>query len=148
MAVTQIREWLSRISADSDQRSRTSSASQNADVVEKVRTLIKEDCHLTIWEVADEVGISRGSAKMILTEDVGMQRVAAKFFPVMSVHPRLVICDHSLQEVRIPVAHSSMFCTTSRRSCCHSGKSSLEKILPPLYACQNPQLKLCLWNLC
>ncbi|PNF15453.1 hypothetical protein B7P43_G17762, partial [Cryptotermes secundus] len=66
---------------DSDQRSRTSSASQNADVIEKVRTLIMEDCHLTIWEVADEVGISRGSAKMILTEDVGMQRVAAKFFP-------------------------------------------------------------------
>jgi predicted transcriptional regulator len=31
-----------------------------------------EDCCLTIREIADEVGISRDSVNMILTEDLGM----------------------------------------------------------------------------
>jgi hypothetical protein len=45
------------------------------------RALIMEDRRLTIQVVADEVGISRGSANTILTEDLGMRRVAAKFVP-------------------------------------------------------------------
>jgi hypothetical protein len=36
---------------------------------------------LIVWEVADEVGISRGSANTILTEDLDMRNVAAKFMP-------------------------------------------------------------------
>ncbi|PNF17559.1 hypothetical protein B7P43_G15559 [Cryptotermes secundus] len=66
---------------DSEQCSGRLSMSQNADFVEKVRTLIMEDRRLAIREVADEVGISRGSTNTILTEDLGMQRVAAKFMP-------------------------------------------------------------------
>jgi AcrR family transcriptional regulator len=46
--------------------------SRNADVIDKVRTLIMEDHHLTLREIADAVGISRGSANIILTEDSGM----------------------------------------------------------------------------
>ncbi|PNF36917.1 hypothetical protein B7P43_G08390 [Cryptotermes secundus] len=49
-----------RMSADSEQRSRKPSTSRNADVIEKVRTLIMEDRRLAIREVADEVGTSRG----------------------------------------------------------------------------------------
>jgi hypothetical protein len=45
------------------------------------QTLIMEKCRLTVQEIADEVGISRGSASMILSEDLGMQRMAAKFVP-------------------------------------------------------------------
>jgi hypothetical protein len=33
---------------------------------------------LTVQEIADEAGISRGSANTILTQDLGKQRVAAK----------------------------------------------------------------------
>jgi hypothetical protein len=36
---------------------------------------------LTVQEIADEVGISRGSANMISTKDLGMRRVAAKSVP-------------------------------------------------------------------
>jgi hypothetical protein len=43
--------------------------------------MIMEDRPLTIYEVADEVGISRGSANTILTEDLGMGRAAAKSVP-------------------------------------------------------------------
>jgi hypothetical protein len=57
------KEWFNHfrdgcMSADSDQRSRRPSTSQNADVIDKVLTLIMEDCYLTIWEIADGVGIS------------------------------------------------------------------------------------------
>jgi hypothetical protein len=40
-----------------------------------------EDRCLTVREIADEVGISSGSANTILTKDLGMRRVAAKFVP-------------------------------------------------------------------
>jgi predicted DNA-binding protein YlxM (UPF0122 family) len=39
---------------------------------------MEESC-LTVREIADEVGISRGSANTILTEDLGMRRVATKY---------------------------------------------------------------------
>ncbi|XP_021932642.1 uncharacterized protein LOC110836105 [Zootermopsis nevadensis] len=69
------------MSADSDQRSGRPSTSRNADVIDKVRTLIMEDRRLTVLEIVDEVGISRGSANTMLTEDLGIRRVAAKFVP-------------------------------------------------------------------
>jgi hypothetical protein len=56
------KEWFrgfkdGRMSADSDQRSRRPSMSENADIIDKVQTLIMEDRRLTVWEIADEVGI-------------------------------------------------------------------------------------------
>jgi hypothetical protein len=39
-------------------------------VIDQVQTLIMEDRRLSVWEVADKVGISRGSANMILTEEL------------------------------------------------------------------------------
>jgi hypothetical protein len=57
------KEWFNRfkngrMSTDSDQRSGRPSTSRNADVIDKVRSLIMEDHRLTAWEIADEVGIS------------------------------------------------------------------------------------------
>jgi hypothetical protein len=49
------------------------STSRNANVIENVRSLILEDRHSTIREIAGEVGI--------LTEDLHMCRVVAKFVP-------------------------------------------------------------------
>jgi hypothetical protein len=71
--VTQIEEWFNcfkdgRMSVDSDQHSRRSSTSRYA-VMDKVWISIVEDHRLNIREIADEVGISRGSANMILTDD-------------------------------------------------------------------------------
>jgi hypothetical protein len=84
MGTTQIKEWFNRFKdghtlVDSDKRSGRSSTRQNANVIENVRSLILEDCCLTVRETADEVGISTGSAHSILTEDLHMCRVVAKF---------------------------------------------------------------------
>jgi transposase len=86
MGATQIKEWFNRFKdgrtlADSDQRSGRPSRSRNANVIENVRSLILEDRRLTVREIADEVGISTGSAHSILTEDLHMCRVVAKFLP-------------------------------------------------------------------
>lgn len=40
-----------------------------------------EDCQLTIGEIYDKTGVSDGSAHVILADDLGMRRVAAKFVP-------------------------------------------------------------------
>jgi hypothetical protein len=82
----QIKEWFNRFKdghklADSDQHSGRPSTSWNANVIENVRSLILEDRHLTAREVADEVGNSTGSAHSVVTEDLHMCRVVAKFLP-------------------------------------------------------------------
>jgi hypothetical protein len=86
MGTTQIKEWFNlfkdgRTLADSDQRSGRLSTSRNANVIENVRSLILEDRRLTVREIAEEVGISLGSAYSILTEDLHMCRVMEKFVP-------------------------------------------------------------------
>jgi hypothetical protein len=86
MGATQIKELFNRFEdgrtlADSDQRSGRPSTSRHANVIENVRSLILEDHRSTIREIADEVGISTGSAHSIVTENLHMCRVVAKFVP-------------------------------------------------------------------
>jgi hypothetical protein len=46
-----------------------------------VSSLILENRRLTVREIADEVGVSTGSAHSVVTEDLHMCRVVAKFVP-------------------------------------------------------------------
>ena len=46
-----------------------------------MREIIRTDRHLTIREVAEEVRIAFGTCQKILTEDLQMRRVSAKFVP-------------------------------------------------------------------
>jgi hypothetical protein len=108
MGATQIKEWFNRFKdshtlADSDQRSRRPSTSQNANVIENVHSLILEDRRLTAREIDDEVGISTGSAHSILTEDLHMCRVVAKFVPKL--------LSQECQQLRLEVAQDMLECT-------------------------------------
>jgi hypothetical protein len=83
MGAMQIKEWFNRFKdgytlANSDQHSGRPSRSQNANVIENVRSLILEDRRLTIREIADKVGISIGPTHSIVTEDLLICRVVAK----------------------------------------------------------------------
>ena len=51
------------------------------ETVARVREIIRTDRHLTIREVAEDVGISFGTCQKILTEDLQIRRVSAKFVP-------------------------------------------------------------------
>ena len=69
------------MSVESEARFSRSSASRNEKVIEKVRQIVMKDRCLTLRKIVEEVGISRGSVHSILTEDLCMRRVSAKFVP-------------------------------------------------------------------
>jgi len=86
MSQTQCFEWYSpfktgRTSMDEDPRSGQPSTSTDDVHIDAVRDLILQNRHLTIREIAEDVGISFGSCQAILTEKPNMHRVATKFMP-------------------------------------------------------------------
>ncbi|XP_068201628.1 histone-lysine N-methyltransferase SETMAR-like [Palaemon carinicauda] len=86
MGITQIKEWYNRfkdghITVESEPRSGRPSTCRNDQVIAKVNVLVMRDFRVTIREIAEEVGISTFSAHSIMTEDLAMNRVAAKFVP-------------------------------------------------------------------
>jgi AraC-like DNA-binding protein len=140
MGATQIKSWFNRFKdgltlADNGQHSGRPSTSLNANVIENVRSLIPEDRRLTIREIADEVGISTDSAHSILTEDLHMCIVVARFVPKLLLQEQ--------QQLRLEVARDMLECanghpeflkivimvmrcgctnmTRKRRCSCHSG---------------------------
>ena len=86
MSRTRVFEWHRRFkegqqSVESEERPGRPSTSKNPEMINKVRDLVLQDRRITIREICDEVDISMGSCHSILTEDLGMKRVAAKFVP-------------------------------------------------------------------
>jgi hypothetical protein len=82
MGITQIEEWYNRfkdgrMSVESDTCSSRPSTNQNDELIDQVWTLIMQDRHVTVQELAEEVGISTGLVHSILTDDVALQRVSA-----------------------------------------------------------------------
>jgi transposase len=81
-----ISDWHSRfkagrVSVEDHERSGRPSTCETTENVEKIRDLIQEDRRRTIHELADIVGISYGVCQEILTENLNMRRIAAKFVP-------------------------------------------------------------------
>ena len=82
----QIKQWLKRFkdghaSVESYPRLGRPSTSRKEEVMDQVCKKVLEDCHLTVQEIVAEVGISTGSVYSILTEDLNLRRVSAKFVP-------------------------------------------------------------------
>jgi len=61
--------------------------------------LILQNRHLTIREIAEDVGISFGSCQAILTEKLNMHRVAAKFVPCVLTEDQKANCVNISQEL-------------------------------------------------
>jgi len=83
---TQCHEWyqrfkLGRMSIEDDPKCGRPSTSMDDNHVEKVLALIHQNHHLTVREVAEEVGICKRSCHVILTDKLKMRCVAAKFVP-------------------------------------------------------------------
>ena len=82
MGRTQVFEWFRRFtegrtSVESDPHSGRLSTSRNEEMIAKVRTIVRR--RLTVGEIADDCGISVDSCDAILTDDLHMKRVCAKF---------------------------------------------------------------------
>jgi len=79
-------EWYShfksgRQSFEDDSHPGRPSTSHTEETVARVREIIHADRRLTIREVAEEVRTAFGMCQKILTEDLRMKRVTAKFVP-------------------------------------------------------------------
>jgi len=86
MSRKQCYEWFKRfkegrMSVGEDPRPGRPSTSTNGDHVERVRAVNRVNRLLTVWEVADEEGISIGACHQISTEKLPMRLVSAKFVP-------------------------------------------------------------------
>ena len=82
-------------STESDLRSRRPSTSRNYEIIAKVRTIVRNNRRLIVREISDDCGISVGSCDAILTDDLHMKRVCAKFVP------RLLTDDQREQRQKI-----------------------------------------------
>jgi len=54
---------------------------ENKEIIAKVRTIFRNNRRFTVREITDDCGISVGSCDAILTYDLRMKRVWAKFVP-------------------------------------------------------------------
>jgi AraC-like DNA-binding protein len=86
MGCTQVKEWFRHFkegwtSAESDEHSGRPSTSRNQVMIDKVLSAMLDNRRITIRELSDEMGLSFGLIQSILTEDLGMKYVSAKFVP-------------------------------------------------------------------
>ena len=97
ISVTQIKVWYNRFkdgctSVESNERSGRHLTCRNDVIIEEVKTLIMANCHLTVREIADKLGISKDSAHANLTQELGMHRVSAKFVPRLISEEQKQVC--------------------------------------------------------
>jgi histone-lysine N-methyltransferase SETMAR len=86
MSRTQTFEWHrhfkgGRMSLEDDEQSGRPSTSIILKYVEQIRELVHEDRRRMINDIADIVGVSYGSVQTILTLELNMRHVTAKFVP-------------------------------------------------------------------
>ena len=86
MGRTQVSDWFRRFkegrtSVESDPHSGRPSIWRNEEMIAKVRTFIRNNRRMTVRESADGCGISVGLCDVILTDDLHVKRVCAKYVP-------------------------------------------------------------------
>nr|CAI5823570.1 unnamed protein product [Callosobruchus analis] len=86
LSKTRVYEWFSRfknkeMSIEDQYRSGRPSTSRTDENVKTINALVREDRRRTIDQLCEMSGISWSSVQRILSEDLHMRRVAAKFVP-------------------------------------------------------------------
>jgi AraC-like DNA-binding protein len=106
MGHMKVKEWFrwfkeGRTSAESDEHSGRPATSRNQVTIDKVHSAVLDNHRITIRELSDELGLSFGSVQSILTEDLGMKCISAKFVPklltVVQKETRLAVARDLLQ---------------------------------------------------
>ena len=101
-------EWFGRFkngrtSTANDDRSGRPSTATTPSKVEEVRAAVNQDRRRTIHDLCAEVGIGYGSCQRILTEQLNMHRIAAKFVPRVLTQDqkdsRVAICQELKETV-------------------------------------------------
>ena len=89
-----------RTSVDNDEHTGRPISCTTPETVARIQELVCQDRRWTIHDIAEEVGIGYGTCQQVLTEELGMHCVAAKFVP------RILTADEKQQRIN--------FCTELR----------------------------------
>jgi hypothetical protein len=84
-----------RTSVDDDEHTGRTTSCTTPETVTRIQELTLQDRRRTIHNIAEEVGIVYGTCQQVLTEKLGMHRVAVKFVP------RILTADQKLQRVNV-----------------------------------------------
>jgi len=97
-----------RESVEDEERSGHPSTSKTQENVERVSEMIQSNRRLTIREISEDLNISYGSIQNILTTDLNMTGVSAKFVPrVLTANKSNSVCQFhwscTIMPLQIPV---------------------------------------------
>lgn len=117
MSQSQVYEWFKRFKdgrdcVESDKRSGRPSTSKNVENIEKVRQIVRNNRRLTIREIAEDLDISVGSVQSIISDDLNMKRVSAKFVPKLLTPEQ--------KHARVAAATDLVECDRNDRNFIHS----------------------------
>ena len=96
----QVFQWHARFktgrtSVDDDERTGRPTSCTTPETVARIQKIIRQDRRLTIRDIAEEVEVGYGTCQRVLTQELGMHRVAAKFVP------RILTADQKQQRVYV-----------------------------------------------
>jgi histone-lysine N-methyltransferase SETMAR len=96
----QVFQWHARFktghtSVDDDERTGRLTSCTTPETVALIQELIHQDRRLTIRDIAEVVKVGYGTCQRVLTEELGMHRVTAKFVP------RILTADQKQQHVNV-----------------------------------------------
>ncbi|VEN48079.1 unnamed protein product [Callosobruchus maculatus] len=93
-----------REDVNDEERAGRPSTSTTDENIDKVKKIVLANRRITVREVAEDLNISIGSCHSILTNDLGMSRIAAKFVPKLlnfdQKQHRVNIAHEMLESVR------------------------------------------------
>jgi len=95
---TQVFQWHTQFktghtSVDDDKHTGRPTSCTTTETVARIQQLIHQDQCQTICDIAEGVGVGYGTCQQVLTEEMGMHHVAAKFVP------RILISDQKQQRI-------------------------------------------------
>jgi len=70
-----------RESVTDEERSGQPATSRTEENIAKIRQTVRENCQLTVRNIAEQVNIDRETVRKIVTEDLDMRKVCAKMVP-------------------------------------------------------------------
>ena len=81
---TQVFQWHARFKAgrtsvDDDEHTGRPTTCTTPETVARIQEIVRQDRRRTIRDIAGEMDVGYGTCQRVLTEELGMQRVAAKF---------------------------------------------------------------------
>ena len=100
-----------RTSVDDNEHTGRPTSCTTLETVAQIQELICQDRRRTIRDIAEEVEVGYGTCQRVLTEELGMHHVAAKFVP------RILTADQKQQRVNVCTELPVSSPPTMRRSC-------------------------------